>query len=482
MSSTIFLELDSTYRDRKSWPNTGEFQIPISQTGRNGADKAVDPVSLSAPITFWTSNLVDPSNAGNSVSTVVDSISGTNNISAASDATCFIITSAAGNLQRISNYYVGLIANDTTISEVRRIISYTYIGEDSGAVNDRALICVDTAFSDNFAAADTITITDPTDVSDLTYPQIFVPAGRSGDNAYFGYVLYNETLDQLKPISNYNATTHILTLDTTEGDVTSWLITNNFSIRKETPISTGTSQLVVAAGATTSIITVTGGLATADAYVNKFMRIRPAASSGTTTYGSGTPTAPISEMRKITSYTSSTVATVYPAFSVAPTTGFEIEILPFSHDNLNAFSYYGANQKDSYWNVELINASLPNKSLASGEGRRIAYYPYIYIELRNTTASDIGYITSNNPNATSVLFRCAIKDISNPLSSSFVNLDGDKVVQKIIFKPNDNLKLTVRLPNGNIWATASSDTSSPLEPNFLLQTSILFKCTKATRD
>ena len=479
MSSTIFLELDSTYRDRNSWSNTGEFEVPIAQSGRNEVDKAVDPVSLSAPITFWTSNLVDPSNAGNSVSAVVDSIGGTNNISAITDPTCFIITSAAGNLQQTANYYVGLIANDTSITELRRIVSYKYLGEDSGGSNDRALICVNSAFGDDFGATDTITINDPTDVSDITYPQIFVPNGRSGDNAYFGYSLYNETLDQSRSISNYNGTTHILTLDTAiGGDVTSWAITNNFSIRKETPTVTGTGQLEVAAGATTTAITITNGLATTDAYTNKFMRIRPASSG---TYGSGTPTAPISEMRKIISYTSGRLATVFPEFSVAPTSGFQIEILSFSYDNLNPFPFYGGRvsaQQSPHWDIQLVNVSLPNKILASGEGRRIAYYPYIYIELQNTSTSDRGYISSNNPNSLSALFRCVIKDTSNPLSSAFVNIDGDKVTQKIIFRPDDNLKLTIRLPNGDIWTTVSSDTSSPLEPNFLLQISALFRCTK----
>ena len=386
MSSTVFLELDSTYRDRSRWSNTGEFEVPIAQSARKNAQQAVDPVSLSAPITFWTSNFIDPSTAGNTVSTVVDSIGGTDNISATSDAKCFIVTSAAGNLQQTSNYYVGLIANNTTISEFRRIVSYTYLGEDSGATNDRALICVDTAFSNDFAVADTITINDPTDVSDLTYPQIFVPAGRSGDNAYFGYVLYNETQDENRPISNYNDTTHILTLDTDTsagGDVTGWVITDNFSIRKKLPTVTGTTQLTVTAGATTTIITIAGGSTTADAYTNKFMRIRPIAGN---TYGSGTPTAPISEMRKIISYTAGTIATVYPAFSVAPATNSEIEILPFSYDNFNPFSFYGSNlsnQQASCWNIELVNASLPNKILAAGEGRRIAFYPYIYVELKN---------------------------------------------------------------------------------------------------
>jgi hypothetical protein len=477
MTSTVFLELDSTYRDRNSWPNTGEFEIPIAHHGRNNAQNAVDPVSLSAPINFWTSNFVDPSSAGNSVSTVVDSIGGANNIAATSDSKCFIITSVVGNLQRTANYYVGLIANDTTISEFRRIKSYKYLGKDSGSTNDKALICVDTAFSDNFAVADTITINDPTDFTDLSYHQIFVPGGRSGDNAYFGYKIYNETQNDGRLIGNYNSTTHILTLDTEVPFYTvpvGWAITDNFSIRKETPKEVRT----VGAGSSVSEVVISGGSAVDDYYKNMFLRIRPIA--GNPYNAPLIPT--VSDIRKIVAYDGATKrATISEDLVAVPVTNSVLEILSFSYDNLNPFSFFGSaltNQQSSVWEIELINASLPNKVLKCCIGRRIAFYPFIYIQLENMSAQGLGNISSNNPNALNVLFRCVIRDVANPLTSAFVNIDADKTKQIFQFNPNDNLKLTIKLPNGDIWKTLTSDTSSPTEPDFFLQTSVLFKCNK----
>ena len=58
MSIKNYLEIDSTYRNRNKWPLAGEFEIPISQTGRKDRLYAVDPVSLEASIRDWTGNML----------------------------------------------------------------------------------------------------------------------------------------------------------------------------------------------------------------------------------------------------------------------------------------------------------------------------------------------------------------------------------------------------------------------------------------
>ena len=59
MSNARYLEIDSTYRDRKEWPLAADFIMPISQTGRKGKLEAFDSVSDSATITVWKSNQFD---------------------------------------------------------------------------------------------------------------------------------------------------------------------------------------------------------------------------------------------------------------------------------------------------------------------------------------------------------------------------------------------------------------------------------------
>ena len=49
MSNTRYLEFDSTYRNRNDWPLPAQFEIPISQHGRDSKIQALDPVSNEAP-------------------------------------------------------------------------------------------------------------------------------------------------------------------------------------------------------------------------------------------------------------------------------------------------------------------------------------------------------------------------------------------------------------------------------------------------
>jgi hypothetical protein len=468
-----YLELDSTFRDRTRWPFPGEFEIPISQTGRKSQSTAVDPVSLGTPVTAWTSNLLDANTSGINVTAVVDSVAGANTVAGSNSYSTFIITSTAGNLQQSLQYYLSLIANDTTLGVKRRITSYIYIGTDSGSVNDRARITVEPAFPDTFADGDTIVINDPTDLSNTSLPLFFVPSGRIGKNSYTNCILYNETLNEYRNITEYDFFTNLLEVDTTSsggGPVTGWLVTHNYNIRKDQPTILST----VGVGSTTNTIVIVGGPTTDNEINGQFIRIRGLL------YGNSL-VAPEGEIRRIVSYDgATTTATVVPEFSAIPLVGSFIEVLAFSFDNLNPFVYTGSvvsQQEMVCYEIELLNLVLPNQTLTVGQGNRITFYPYVYVELTNISGASTGIknvIYSNNPNASRMLFRASVADVPNPIISSFVNINGDGMVQTIKFKPNDNLRFSVRLPNGDIYNTVLNETVSPEPTNIFAQISALF--------
>jgi hypothetical protein len=87
-------------------------------------------------------------------------------------------------------------------------------------------------------------------------------------------------------------------------------------------------------------------------------------------------------------------------------------------------------------------------------------------------------IYSNNPNATSMVFRVPIYDVQNPTNSSFVKLDGDGMTQTLKFKPNDSIFFSVHLSNGELFKTLESETYSPLSPNPEIQISAAFSFKK----
>lgn len=155
-------------------------------------------------------------------------------------------------------------------------------------------------------------------------------------------------------------------------------------------------------------------------------------------------------------------------------------ILQFSYDNLYPFVYNGSlvsQQEMVCYELELINLILPNTTLDAGLGGLISFYPYVYVQLQNVSGTGSGIknsIYSNNPNSTKMTFRCTIDDIPNPVVSTFIKIDGDGMTQTLKFKPNDNLKFSVHLANGEFYQNVKQEWFSPFEPNPEIQISALF--------
>jgi hypothetical protein len=167
-----------------------------------------------------------------------------------------------------------------------------------------------------------------------------------------------------------------------------------------------------------------------------------------------------------------------------PVPGTVINIVSFLNDNYTPLIYNGSvvsqNETVAY-EISLVNLTLPNITLVTGS--RPAYYPYLYVELSNVTASSgssKNVIYSNNPNSTRALFLVPITDITDPLRSPFIKLDAGSMVQTVKFKPNDCLRFSVFLPNGELYQTVMSDYFSPSGPNPLVQIDSLFGIRRLT--
>lgn len=472
MSNTRYIDIDSTYRDRTAWPLPGQFEVQLSQSGTKGRNDALDPVSLAAPIKVWTSNKFDTTGAGIDVSGTIVTTSGVPPAvgSSGSQQTIIVEFSGTEDPQIIEDYYLNAMLVDTsaTPDQQRRILSSKYISTVAGVITLQFV--VETAFGDAVVDGDTVIISDPTDLSDVNNPQIFVPDGHPAQDYYISYLLYNETRNESRRITGYDVITHLLTVDTTqsvastptEGPVTTWTVTDDYCIRKALPTFTGTLG-----GSTLTSVTFPVGVSTANDYYNgEFVRITNSVADN--------------EIRKITDYDGTTrIATVFPPFSASPG-AVTFEILPFSYDNATPLNYTGSDvsqQQMVCYEIELLNLTLPNRTLVVGNGSRITFYQYVYVEFTNVSAANAGMngvIYSNNPNATRMLFKCAIDDVPNPILSPFLKIDGDGMVQTVKFNPNDNLKFSVRLPSGEVFQTNQTENQSPLTPNPDMQISALF--------
>ena len=133
-------------------------------------------------------------------------------------------------------------------------------------------------------------------------------------------------------------------------------------------------------------------------------------------------------------------------------------------------------QSQVCYEVELISLVLPNAPLAVSEGARLAFYPYVFVELSSQGPNGSGpyLIMSNNPNSTFAKFICGMDDVTHPLTSPYIKLDGDGMVQTMNFNQNSNLQLKITVPNGQVVDFILPTTNSPSCPNPLGQISAVF--------
>jgi hypothetical protein len=161
----------------------------------------------------------------------------------------------------------------------------------------------------------------------------------------------------------------------------------------------------------------------------------------------------------------------------------DINITDFSNDNYNPLDYIGtmvSAEQTVCYELSLASLTLPNLSLKTGS--RITFYPYVYVELQNITSPNPAsnqLIYSNNPNSNRALFIAPVGLLTNPNAGTFLTLYSS-MVQTIKFKPNDNLRFSVYLPDGSLFETYITDIFSPYEPDPRVQIEAVFKILRKT--
>ena len=441
-------------------------------------------------------------------------------------------TLQTGTTSTISKFYVNV---NSLISPYKNIINF-YVGYQlvlatngvAGIINSynptTGLFTVEIPLLTSITnPTDIIYIVDPSSASNLSSPNtIILPAIDSTgktilgyDQSYNGYYLIDETQSSLSlvysKIVSFDFTLNRITL---ENPLTNWQITDKYTIRKTLP-----TQFFITANTPTGLpplTTVNGynqinisnslflppSLTQADNYYNgQYIYIYPNQVinnqittlqniEGSCFYIQSYIGAPYNacilgdvltpNLRQPSQY--------YPSYEnttpTRPLPGTLINIVYISNDNYNPLMYNGStvsqNETVAY-EISLVNLTLPNITLVTGS--RSSFYPYLYVEISNATASSSAsknIIYSNNPNSTDALFIVPITDINDPIRSPFIKLDGGSMTQTVKFKPNDCLRFSVYLPNGQLYQPIMSDYYSPSGPNIYMQIDALFGIRRLT--
>lgn len=475
--ANYYLELDSTFRDRQSWPNPGNFQAILASFRATSGDME-DPVSQSEPVNAWTSGLFNVNSVGsNNISGQIENI----NLGNANSATLIEFRVNDPNLlQPRKNYYRNAVLRNLTNQTLARISEYIYMGNNRG----QTTLYQDSAFVYNFG--DLIEIVDPTDFTDSLNSFLFVPAGSIFTQNYLGKLIYNETLADSRTISNYDNQTNLIKISSPsiESSFSTWTTQDNYSIRQVAPAFTFS---IDDASSTSSQIVITGPAASDvnNTYLAWYIRIPK------TIYD----TVDTAESRRIVNYDGVTkIAIVNPAFNSLPPTGLatglvdadptsvarfqSAELMQYSYDNANPLNWSSSlSQETPLYSIKLRRLVLPNQILAVGTGSKPAYQPYFYVELSSGDPWSPFYnIYSNNPNAVHAIFRATVKNIQDLETSQFIALKGDGMRQIIRFRLDSTIRMRILIPStGQTFKTVTSDTVAPAVPNPAIQINALFE-------
>jgi len=235
MSNTRYIEIDSQFRNRVDHPSAADFVVPISISGRKGRVDAVDPVSESAIETTWVGGAFNIRTPQTGILSV--NVSGTT-VGLTTTNTVIIVEADPGILQRNKDYYVGAVVVDTVTVMKARIIGSEYMGANTSVVKEFMRLVISGTFTATIG--NTLTIKDPTDLTSAIEPWIFVPSGKLSENSYVNMIIRNETLNDSRPVRNYQSFTHLLNIDTSNGTkpvnvtgIKHWKKYHTYSIRQK---------------------------------------------------------------------------------------------------------------------------------------------------------------------------------------------------------------------------------------------------------
>lgn len=487
-----FLELDSTYRNRVLYPNSGDFVVNIAQGSRTQFN-AVDPITEAYPDLIFCPNdipCVDPVAANNGLKFTFTIASGTlsnpSPLTAASASFRILLSYdySGGTRLRVieaTDYFVGAVIqySQGTTNILRRIVGWRFLDVD--LVNNLQYFeCIlEETISDVIRnVGTTFTIYNPSAGVNVSNAFLFLPSSVGENNYYSGYVAWNQRTQNYATIDLFDGATHIAHSNppTTYG----WLLSDVYIIRKKPPVY-ASSAASLTAGLPSFNSSVNIGIAANPSLINSFIRVYSSATSRTI------------DIRKITSIIGQTSSGVYTTNlnSMASFTSYVIlesivglsfplyfEILQYSADSCVPFNYSGSlasNTQMSAHEVSMNTLILPNCPLRNGG--KIWMYPYVYVELENVSTSSSGnrnILYSNNPNSGKAVFKVPIPNLNNPEQYPFLNLSGNGIKQIINFKPNADVKVTIRMPNGAVFQALKDDNGNGQYPDPFIQLSALF--------
>jgi hypothetical protein len=157
------------------------------------------------------------------------------------------------------------------------------------------------------------------------------------------------------------------------------------------------------------------------------------------------------QWKRIISYDGTTKRAVVQGFfnNIIPL-GETIELLRYSYDNVKNLKFFGTEifNNPTCCTLGMVNLIVPNLPIIGSYGGTIQNYSHLYVALYSEKGITYNNpIISNSPVSDRALFKVPITFLQG---ISFLTLSYSGMAQKVSFRPNDTLHLSIFLPNGSI--------------------------------
>ena len=444
---TQFIEFDSTWRNRSTYPDSSSFITLISSFASSNDKNEADPVCAAMPVIAWT---------GGQFSTLSNSLTVAATIVLDKSSDFIIVLNKAQSFQRAKNYYRGAILQFPNNIQ-RQVVSYRYLITGDGEFT------IDTPVT-NYSSLN-VNLIEPSDYSNSSGLYIFVPCGSPIENFYNGMLWYNEDNDDAGTIVGYK--NYIAQIDTSIGTPPLVTFDQSFSIRPAPPLETAPAFPINSTTSKIKFIIPSGVLTNGN--LAHFLR------NTSLKYGNAANANAQIVPRIIAWDEVNQFATVSPPFQIVPPVNTTLELLPITSFNFNPFSSSRLLKGDkAYFNVKLLSLTIPQNS-------NVADYPYVYVALNSINTLTVkNLLISNNPNSTLAQFRATLTSADK--SNKFYKFSGDDSVQLLQINTNDALQFKIILPNGKKLIFEENEAFSPTPPNPLVQISAFFSITFTTEN
>jgi len=222
-----------------------------------------------------------------------------------------------------------------------------------------------------------------------------------------------------------------------------------------------------------------GGTSTGNITVYGINQISPYNSYNTSVYPRFTLRVPsyiitISPPKPITGFLNNPMIVSNSLLAAGPSDS--IEFNSQAHENATTLFQNGVQAHNAhYYKIGLKYLVIPNQILNVSRGGKLDNYPYVYVQIYNDgNRGALNVMASDNPNAALAVFKCPIDKNLYNRPGSFFTLKTPNKDQIVKFRPDQNIRITLTLPDGTIISNQLVDNMTPLFPNPLLQVNGLF--------